>query len=315
MQQVKIIGKVLLVSFGLCIWSDNVVAITFTTIDHPYAGNQTYAGTQVAAISGSKIVGGYLGPLNVIEHGFVYNGSTFTAIDGPPGSLEAHAWGVDGNNIVGFYDTGHRHGFLYNGSTYQTIDDPLGTIGSYAHGISGNKIVGIYQDSTYAVHSFLFNGSTYTTIDHPLARQGIPADGTFAYGIDGNNVVGSYSSSTGTHGFLYNGSTYQTLDAPLSAGSTYAYGIDGNNIVGSYTFLGVNHGFLYDGSTYITIDDPLGVGTYIHDIDGNNIVGTYIDSAQVGHGFIATIPEPSTLTLLGFWIIALCGYSLRRRLV
>ena len=50
-------------------------------------------------------------------------------------------------------------------------------------------------------------------------------------------------------------------------------------------------------------------GTYASDISGANVVGWYLDSAGTSHGFIATVPEPSTFALL---VAAVAALSLRR---
>lgn len=97
------------------------------------------------------------------------------------------------------------------------------------------------------------------------------------------------------------------------AGATFPYGIQNGNIVGSYTVAGTTHGFLYDGLTYTTIDVPLSTSTRICDIDGNTLVGYYTDSAQVCHGVVVTLPEPSGLVLLTIGAIGLLGYCYRMR--
>ena len=154
---------------------------------------------------------------------------------------------------------------------------------------------------------------TFTTIDNPLAGNGA-YQGTFLAAIDGGNIVGSYVDvyGGGPHGFLLNGSTFTPLNGPSGATECQAFGIDGSNVVGQYSTT-LHHGFLYNGSSYTTIDDPLGVKTFIDGIDGNTLVGYYIDSSNVNHGFVATVPEPSTFILLGLGAITLLGYAWRRR--
>jgi len=225
---------------------------------------------------------------------------TYTTLDNPAGTGGTTAYGISGNNIVGWYanSSGWQLGFLYNGSTYTTLTDPLsvnttmyGPVpnGNYAYGISGNNTVGLYYwnapvNGVNGYSGFLYNGSTYTTLSDPLSVS------TSAQGIDGNNIVGYYNdSSFNNYGFLYNGSTYTTLADPLGT-KTYAYGISGNNIVGLYMDSSFNHyGFLYNigAGTYTTLADPLGVyGTVAQGISGNNIVGTYFDSTGMAHGFL-----------------------------
>ena len=119
-------------------------------MNDPLAFNRTV----VYGISGNNIVGYYLDSSGNY-HGFLYNGSTYTTLNDPLGSLTV-AIGVDGNNIVGYYEdsSGKYNGFLYNGSSYTTIDDPLGVEGTIANGISGNNIVGHYSDSSGTAHGF-----------------------------------------------------------------------------------------------------------------------------------------------------------------
>ena len=44
-------------------------------------------------------------------HGFLYDGTTYTTFD-VPGATYTYAYGIDGGNIVGYYDVGSEHGFL-----------------------------------------------------------------------------------------------------------------------------------------------------------------------------------------------------------
>ena len=301
--------------FGAC--ASTTFAITYTPIDDPLATGSI--GTDPIGISGSKIVGFYGDSADKV-HGFLYDGSTYTTLDHPLGARGTYAYGISGGNIVGeYFDSSDKeHGFLYNGSTYTTLDDPLGTNGSTAFGISGSNIVGWYSDSSGGVHSYLYNGSTYTTIDHPLGT------GTRAFGISGNNIVGQYYELSGglfhAHGYLYNGSTYTTLDNPLGTGGTVPRGISGGNIVGGYgDAAGFSHGFLYDGSTYTTLDDPQAfygsfIQTGITGIDGNQIVGNYFDDSisNVSHGFVATVPEPSSVVLAALGLLTLIVYGASR---
>jgi len=208
---------------------------------------------------------------------------SYTTLDYPSTTSGTTAYGISGNNIVGFYvgnDASHvRHGFVYNGSTYTTLDNPNAfpsfAAGTTAYGISGNNIVGGYASSVG--HGFLYNGTTYTTLDNPLG-----VTGTEATGISGNNIVGNYNDAGGhSHGFLYNGSTYTTLDNPLGVNGTFAQGISGNNIVGYYWDLSGFHGFLYNGSSFATLTSPLGSDVIPYGISGNKIVG----SSEDGHGF------------------------------
>lgn len=184
------------------------------TIDNPNGvGSTVFSG-----MDGNNVVGGYVDSM-MRDHGFLYNGQTFTPID-VPNALLTDPFAVSGNNIVGSYtDSMMRdHGFLYNGATFTTLD-VAGSIGTQAHGISGNHIVGEYVDSSFNVLGFLYDGANFTTLNGPIG-----ATQTVAYGIEGNNIVGTYADATGTdHGFLYDGATYTTFTDP-NAGTGFDIG-------------------------------------------------------------------------------------------
>jgi len=220
----------------LCVFMINLFALGsvdamagWTTIDVP--GAYGAKPTKAYGIDGSNIVGTY-GDASGGQHGFLYNGSSWTTLD-MPGADATGASGIDGGNIVGDYTdgSGWTYSFLYNGSSWTTLDVP----GSYfASDIDGSNIVG----GNGAI-GFLYNGTTLTTLVVPSAS------GTGVSSIDGSNIVGWYYGASSHHGFLYNGSSWTTLDMP-GASETFAHGIDGSNIVGQYfDASGGYHGFVY----------------------------------------------------------------------
>jgi len=305
------------------------------TLDYPNASQGV--NTLATGIDGSSVVG------YSDDGGFLYNlaTSTFAAMPvyrvpqgayGLPEAWNVYACpcGISDNSIVGYFRlnvTDIDHGFVYNRSTsaYISLDDPNagtgGLGGTVANDVSGNNTVGTYFDSSQVFHGFLYNLSTsaYTTLDEPLSAQKPLLDGTSALGISGNYVVGLYYDSTGAgHGFIYNISSkqYTTLDDPLAAGYTDATGIDGNLVCGEYFDASNNkHLFLYDiaTATYTTLNIDLPGPLWLASgISGNTIVGIYSDTSYFhNHGFVATVPEPSTLTLLA--AVGLVSYSSWRR--
>jgi hypothetical protein len=118
-------------------------------------------GLSATAISGNKIVGFY----NTVSPpstgtSFLFDGTTWTGLSDPQATNgETIAEGIDGNNIVGFFQnaTGY-HGFLYDGTSWTTLDEPLaqqnGSFGTIVTGISGSSIVGWYDDASNTVHGF-----------------------------------------------------------------------------------------------------------------------------------------------------------------
>ena len=68
-------------------------------------------------------------------------------------------------------------------------------------------------------------------------------------------------------------------------------------------FLGVSaQGVLLND--YTTLDVPGASYTEVYGIDGGNIIGTYYDDVGRPRGFLATIPEPTTMTLLAIVMLA-----------
>ena len=314
-------GNLSFLVLGLGFWS-GAAAQTCLTLDYPGGVN-----TQADGIAGNLVIGEYDDPSRQLTtYGYFYNLSTATYVRTFGNPLAGAGYGtfpnsISGNNIVGSYDDSahQQHGFVYNLSTsaYTTLDDPLtvsGDFGTFATGISGNNVVGGYNGSSDSFHGFVYNLSTsaYTTLDDPNAAQNQSVKGTAAEAISGNNVVGIYyDSADHGHSFLYNLSTktYTTLDDPLAGTYTGATGIDGNTVFGKY-FDTSNNTCLFEyniaTATYTTLEnDTPGYIWNTGGISGNTIVGTYTDSQDLGHGFVITLPEPSTFTLLGVGAVGL----------
>jgi hypothetical protein len=120
--------------------SSHAFAMTFTSLEFPGA---TY--TELSSIDGNNIVGYYADTLGA-QHGFLYDGVSWTTLDVPfPGNYDTRAFGISGNKIVGWYLAG-PHGFLFDGTTWTPLDYPGSTNGSN-QAVDGNNIVGL-ADST-----------------------------------------------------------------------------------------------------------------------------------------------------------------------
>ncbi len=298
-----------LLSVAFVLISRSTSAATFVTLP-PIPG--AVGSPEYTGIDGNNVVGQFQDASG--DHSFLYNGSGYVTLDDPLASkgLGTLARGISRQNIVGnYWDASNRsHGFLFDGSSYHTIDYP-GAGFTDLTAIWGNKMVGFYADSLGVVdHSFIFDGSTFTPLDDPLAANDL--GGTSAFGISGNKLVGSYVDAThAVRSFLFDGTNYSDLSSP---GGALAYGIDGNNIVG--TFDGP-HSFLYNDltQTWTELDYPGAVLTTAYGISGNRIVGQYETTFESGEsfGFVATIPEPSSLVIvLGFVGLGLIGLARRR---
>jgi hypothetical protein len=286
-------------------------AQTYTVLNAPLGVD----GTTAWGVSGNNVVGIFYDSANA-NHGFLYDGSSYTTLDDPlvGGTYPyTYAYGISGNTVAGFYSASSGiHGFLYNSGTYTTFDVP-GAADTYLRGISGNHLVGYYDTVVGGgpTISFFYNGSSYTTLSDPFATP----HSTIPCGVDGNTVVGYYTDpSSIDHGFIYSGGTYTTVNNPLGTYGTILTGISGNTIVGQYRDNPTNafKSFVYNGSTFNSLQDPLAVETWVDGISGNTLVGEIYDSSNDTHGFMTTlVPEPSALAFSGLG--ALLWMRARRR--
>ncbi len=153
--------------------------------------NLNLIGTRETDIYGSEIIGSYLVKQQEHEAGYLFDGSTYTAIDYPP-TYATNPLGIDADKIVGVYrDFSQKmHGFLYQGGNFTTIDAPGPNVTlTEAEDVYGNKIVGFYLDRT-GYHGFVativpllgdYNSSgVVDEADYVVWRKGsILADGNF----------------------------------------------------------------------------------------------------------------------------------------
>jgi hypothetical protein len=321
-------ATVLVVVASLAMSAGQTLAVTYKTLDASSAGTDIYQGTIAVGVSGNNVVGNYKDAADH-NHGFLYNGVNYTTLDDPlAGPFGTFPRAISGNRIVGYYADASDayHGFLFDGTSWTTLDDPFATRGTLPNGISGNTIIGRYVTYPDTNHGFVYDGTNWTTVDHPLADS----SGTTFSGIDGSRVVGSYRDEfdANWHSFEYDGTTLTSLpDAPGTNYYSVATGISGQNIVGYFNDATANHGFLYDGANWTILDEPPenyfptkdGSTTIALGVDGNTIVGIYESSTKIYglgplyHGFIATVPEPTSLDLLLLAIALLLVFHPDRR--
>src|SRR5437016_3376589 len=99
----------------------------YMTLDAPGANRGTSA-YDINNAGLGRIVGAYSD--GSVNHGFTYDGSTYTTLDDPLGTNGTQLLGINNlGQIVGSYidASGHSHGFLYSGGGFTTLDDPSGT--------------------------------------------------------------------------------------------------------------------------------------------------------------------------------------------
>lgn len=276
-------------------------AYVFQTIDFP--GSDA---TTVSSIDGNKIAGGYM--LGGVEHGFIYDGTTYTTFDFPGFNSSVNA--IDGDRVAGHYWDGNRSsGYVYDEGQFVVIDPPMTSDlynGSGVAGMPGQYLVGSYMDEHAKVHGYVFDGQNYTPLDHLFS------DGSqhSADNISGSRIVG-YNDGVG---YLHDGVAVTEIDVPGSV-QTLPTGVSSSHVVGYYfvPFSSAN-GFIFDGSKYTTISVPseMGRGTALRDISGNKVVGQYLNDEDNIVVLFVTIPEPSTVVQLATAVIGIGGLRMIR---
>jgi hypothetical protein len=192
---------------------------------------------------------------------------------------------------------------LAAGPTFITIDFP-GAISTQVQGTNHRgDIVGLYTSADKATHGFLLSRGQFISIDFPGAAF------TEVWGIGPRgDILGDYSDTlTGGgshHGFvLSTDGVFTTIDFP-GAVSSYAVGMNSyGDILGSHNFSdNVNHNFVMSGSQFpnsgqfTQFEDVPGAGTTVAiAILGSDVVGGYVDAAKIGHGFLLSDGQFTTI--------------------
>jgi len=174
-------------------YSYNISTGVYTSIVDPNAPS----GVNVQGLSGSYMAGWYYAPSTEADYGDVFNGSTWSEIDYPQSRLTL-AYGINGDQVVGYYQDSVAngldvHGFVYNmqTATWQSFTDPAGVQGEGAiepatniTGISGNYMVGQFAFSDNVTSAFLYDSGTWINLGD-----------AFANGMDGNYFFGARGGS------------------------------------------------------------------------------------------------------------------------
>jgi probable HAF family extracellular repeat protein len=276
-----------------------------------------------------NIVTGYYADASGNFHGFVDQRGVVTTVDAPTSNPALSQTNLNHLNAAGnvgvnyLDDNGVSQSALYN--VYTKSWTPLpgipGSMGSGANGVNINgTVVGSYTTANPSLgigyHGFTYNGSSYSTFDAPTSDP-VNHVGTAAYDINNaGQVVGWFTDASGNdHGFIKNGSSYQIVGI---AGGINTQILGENNLgqlVGTYDdSSGNEHGFLMTGSIVTTIDYPGSSGTAIAGIDdAGGLTGSYVDAQGNNQGFFAlSVPEPSSIALLGIGSLSLLVVSRRR---
>jgi hypothetical protein len=312
----------------------------FTNFDGPNPGTAAGTGTNMNGISNTGTIVGFTTPDNMTFNNFT--ASPLTTLTANPlninGSTNAMAFGVNSAGTVVGTDGNGNAFVLPNGGSATTFI-PNGGTAAAAFGINEQGvIVGQYTATGGASPGFIMNGATVTTINAPSGPNVVNAQGINHSGL----VVGFYVGTDGQdHGFTANASSAvngMLTGTPVAdpvippvvgePGATFMFsqilGINAHGIaVGYYGDSTMSqHGFLYDTSTgkYTFLDDPdarFSNGVEVTQITGINnsgeITGFYSDANGVFHGFVASVPEPNSVALLGIGLTTIMGWSYARR--
>jgi probable HAF family extracellular repeat protein len=250
-----------------------------------------------------------------------------------PGAAPGESFALGINNreqIVGsFRDPCAAHGFLRDPNGVFTQNDFPDASSSGVNGINdAGQMVGSYQD-TFSGGAFYFdaNGEFTTIAGGGSSAMGINNVGqivgtrgiSFLYDLNSgtfldfgdpstvpfgiNNVgqiVGQYmrDSSGVLHGFLKIGSNLISIDGPGGTGSMIASGInDAGRIIGTDFTGNQPHAFLYVNGVYTAIVIPGSAGSYATRINNaGDVVGFFTPSP---------VPEPNSMTMIGFGLVAI----------
>ena len=270
-------------------------SLNYTILEYP-----GMAYTNAFDIYGSTIVGQTNDAGFVANHGFIYDGSTYTLVD-YPGADRTWVTGIDAQGsggLAGYYLYGSTYyGFYSQGENYYSLTYP-GATRTYASDVYGSTVVGYYYNGT-ANFGFTYDisTSTYTSLDPPNSSL------TEIQGIYGDYIVGQYRHGYNGpyYGFIYTISTnsWTIKDNPEQASQGITFNnVDATHVVGYYTIpIEVQKSFYYEISTgtFTLIDDYSGaVHTFAYGIEGTGTIVGYVENSGSQKGF--RVPVPPVVT-------------------
>jgi uncharacterized membrane protein len=309
----------------------------FTNFDGPNAGNTANAGTNMNGIANNGTAVGF----DILNNGNLSNFTTNPLVSTTAnvlninGATNAMALGINSAGTAVGTD-GAGNAFFLTGGVVNTFI-PLGGSSATAFGINDlGTIVGQYATATATPGFIRIGANSYITINAPSGPNTVNAQGINNNGL----VVGFYLGTDGqVHGFMAsqkNAMGGMLTGTPIAdpvippvpgePGATFSFsqvlGINDHGIaVGYYGDSTTSqHGFIYDTNSgkYTFLDDPKSAfhnGVEVTQITGINnnseITGFYSDANGVFHGFVASVPEPSSYLLLGLGVAG--TFVVRRR--
>ncbi len=256
----------------------------FITISYPGA-----VSTMARAVTARGVIVGFFKDAKQLEHGFRYEGGTYTRWD-CPGASETRIHGINSSGVmVGYckYADGKVLGFRNDSHELHYIQYP-GAIFTSAMGIARDgTILGRYVLTGTVSHAYLLRNGQFTTIDPPdMADPG----GAAAFMNEAGDIAGQYhTGAAAKHAFILRNRKFVKVDYP-SATATDAYALDdAGGLVGGYVAAdGTGHGFRMakDGS-FATIDVPEASATHLLGTSAlGDVVGWYASADGRINGFV-----------------------------
>jgi hypothetical protein len=303
---------------------------TFQTLDN----NNDRTFNQLLGINNAGTIAGYFGIGSTANPNKGYTldppyGQANYTNENFPGSFQTQVTGLNNTGqTVGFWaDTaGDNFGWVKSGVNFIQVVDPLTPIGApgtttmnQVLGVNdNNQAAGFYTDANGATHGYVYNILTGTFT--PINVAG--ATNVTATGINNSGLVSGFFTANGnTMGFLenVNGTGLQTFEVPGSTNTMFLGLNNKGQEDGTYIDAnGIMHGLLFTTATQTVtnVDDPNGIGTTtINGLNDNGqLVGFYVGGDDFTHGVLVnTVPEPTSIALLGIGLTAVLGYAHRRR--
>jgi probable HAF family extracellular repeat protein len=258
------------------------MAQQYTYVDVNFPG-ATY--TTPSAVNDQGKVVGFWTDNNNYDHGFYWDGASYSNID-YPGASDTHALGINNaGEISGIYWTnggGQAHGFTLTDGNYSSYDVPGFSGQTDGAGINNaGETTGYYNSSSPT--GFINHNGTFTSFSYPgaAATQGNALN-------DFDQVVGDYQlpGANGAVGFFYANSQFTSIEFSGDTES-HAMGINNGGVVVGYSALSgppFAQGWLWQSGLFTALTDsllplPMGVN------NNGQLVGIYGSKPS---GFLAT---------------------------